>query len=69
MKALGYRVLRVRHHGAIGRLALDAPELERVLAEPPRRAALERAIRKAGYARAEIDERPFRSGSLNDAVA
>ena len=68
VKALGYGVLRVRHHGALGRLALDAPELERVLAEPERRAALEQAIRSAGYARAEIDHRPFRSGSLNDAL-
>jgi uncharacterized protein len=65
-KALGYRVLRVRHHGTLGRLALDAPELRGVLAEPARRAALEQAVRSAGYARAEIDERPFRSGSLND---
>jgi pyridinium-3,5-biscarboxylic acid mononucleotide sulfurtransferase len=69
VEALGYRVLRVRHHGALGRLALDAPELERVLAEPERRAALEQAIRSAGYAQAEIDHRPFRSGSLNDALA
>ena len=69
VKALGYRVLRVRHHGALGRLALDAPELRRVLAEPARRAALEQAIRSAGYAQAEIDDRPFRSGSLNDALA
>jgi uncharacterized protein len=65
-KALGYRVLRVRHHGALGRLALDAPELREVLAEPARRAALEQAVRSAGYVRAEIDHRPFRSGSLND---
>jgi uncharacterized protein len=68
-KALGYRVLRVRHHGALGRLTLDAPELQAVLAEPARRAALEQAIRSAGYARAEIDDQPFRSGSLNDALA
>lgn len=67
-KALGYRVLRVRHHGALGRLALDASELQAVLAEPARRAALEQAIRSAGYARAEIDDQPFRSGSLNDAL-
>ena len=68
-KALGYRVLRVRHHGALGRLALDASELQAVLAEPTRRAALEQAIRSAGYSRAEIDDQPFRSGSLNDALA
>jgi len=66
--ALGYHVFRVRHHGAIGRLALDAPELRRVDAEPARRAELERAIRAAGYEQAEIDPRPFRSGSLNDAL-
>jgi uncharacterized protein len=65
-KALGYRVLRVRHHGALGRLALDAPELREVLAEPARRAALEQAVRSAGYTQAEIDHRPFRSGSFND---
>ena len=67
--ALGYRVFRVRHHGALGRLALDAAELRRLDGEPARRAELERAIRSAGYEQAEIDPRPFRSGSLNDALA
>lgn len=66
--ALGYRVFRVRHHGSVGRLALDAAELGRLDAEPARRAALERAICSAGYAAAEIDPLPFRSGSLNDAL-
>ena len=67
--ALGYRVFRVRHHGAVGRLALDAPELRSLDGEPARRAELERAIRSAGYEQAEIDPRPFRSGSLNGALA
>ena len=67
--ALGYRVFRVRHHGVVGRLALDAPELRRLDGKPARRAELERAIRSAGYEQAEIDPRPFRSGSLNDALA
>jgi len=66
--ALGYRVFRVRHHGGVGRLALDAPELRLVEAEPSRRAALEQAIRSAGYDRAEIDAQGFRSGALNDAL-
>jgi uncharacterized protein len=69
VKALGYRVLRVRHHGDVGRLELAADELGAALAEPDRRAALEAAVRSAGYARAEVAERPFRSGSLNDALA
>jgi uncharacterized protein len=68
VRALGWRVLRVRHHGELGRLALAGSELRALLADPARRAAAEQAIRSAGYARAEIDEQPFRSGSLNDAV-
>jgi len=67
--ALGYHVFRVRHHGSIGRLSLDAPELRLVESEPERRLALERAICSAGYAAAEIDARAFRSGALNDALA
>jgi pyridinium-3,5-biscarboxylic acid mononucleotide sulfurtransferase len=68
VKALGYRELRVRHHGALGRLALAEGELRGVLARPSARAALERAIRAAGYARAEVDPRPLRSGALNDVL-
>ncbi|MBA2580427.1 MAG: ATP-dependent sacrificial sulfur transferase LarE [Thermoleophilaceae bacterium] len=66
-RALGYRELRVRHHGDLGRLELGAPELERAL-EPGESTALEAAIRSAGYERAEIDREPFRSGRLNDAL-
>ena len=67
VRALGYRELRVRHHGELGRLELGAGELERAL-EPGAHAAVEAAIRSAGYARAEIDREPFRSGRLNDAL-
>ena len=63
--ALGYAELRVRHHGELGRLELGAAELECAL-EPPARAAIEAAIRSAGYARATIDREPFRSGRLNE---
>jgi uncharacterized protein len=69
VKALGYQVLRVRHHGDHGRLELGAGELDAVLGEPGRRSALEAAIRSAGYASAAVAERPFRSGSLNDPPA
>jgi uncharacterized protein len=65
LRALGFRVLRVRHHGELGRLELAEPELRELDDDPPRRAAALRAIRAAGYRRAAIDERPFRSGSLN----
>jgi len=66
VRALGYRVLRVRHHGDLGRVELGAEELERALA-PQERDSICRAVRAAGYARATVDPKPFRSGSLNDA--
>ena len=65
LKSLGYRVLRVRHYGDLGRVELAGDELPRALAEPE--PVLE-AVRGAGYAEAEIDPTPFRSGSLNRAL-
>jgi pyridinium-3,5-biscarboxylic acid mononucleotide sulfurtransferase len=63
LKALGYRVLRVRHFGELGRVQLAADELPRALADPRPVTA---AVQAAGYTQVEIDPKPFRSGSLND---
>jgi uncharacterized protein len=62
LRSLGYRVFRVRHYGRLGRVELAADELPGALAEP---GPVLEAVRRAGYADAEIDSRPFRSGSLN----
>ncbi|HZQ02921.1 MAG TPA: ATP-dependent sacrificial sulfur transferase LarE [Gaiellaceae bacterium] len=64
VRALGYRVLRVRHHGELGLVEVGATELARALSAEGR-AAIVAAVRAAGYARAEVSEQPFRSGSLN----
>jgi pyridinium-3,5-biscarboxylic acid mononucleotide sulfurtransferase len=64
VKELGYRVLRVRHYGQVGRVELAADELERALTDEGRHAVI-KAVRSAGYADVEIAEEPFRSGSLN----
>jgi uncharacterized protein len=66
VRALGFPILRVRHHGILGRLEVDAPDLERALAEESR---ITNAIKAAGYAHAVIDREPFRSGRLNAAGA
>ena len=66
LKALGYQALRVRHYGEVGRIELAEDELARALAEP---APLLAAVRHAGYRRAEINRRPFRSGSLNQLIS
>jgi PP-loop superfamily ATP-utilizing enzyme len=62
LRAIGFRVLRARQDGELGRVELAADELPRALTDPGPVLA---AVRAAGYARAEIDRKPFRSGSLN----
>jgi pyridinium-3,5-biscarboxylic acid mononucleotide sulfurtransferase len=68
LKELGYRVLRVRHYEQLGRVELAEDELPRALTADGRRDIVA-AIRSAGYELVEIDERPFRSGSLNRAFS
>ena len=68
VRALGFPILRIRHHGDLGKLELPADDLPRAL-EPDEQSAIAAAIRGAGYARAAIDREPFRSGSLNRALA
>jgi uncharacterized protein len=62
VKALGFPVLRVRHHGALGRVEIAEDDLLRALAIEPE---IAQAVRTAGYATAEVDREPFRSGRLN----
>lgn len=64
LKQLGYRVVRVRHFGELGRVQLAASELPQARSAEGR-AAVETAVRAAGFRRVEIDPEPFSSGSLN----
>jgi uncharacterized protein len=65
VRALGFPVVRVRHHGILGRLEVDGPDLDRALSNE---AEIVAAIRAAGYTHAVIDREPFRSGRLNAAL-
>jgi len=64
LAALGFRQFRVRHHGAIARLELDA-EGNRRLQDPELRRRLVAAVRAAGFRFVTVDLEGFRSGSLN----
>jgi pyridinium-3,5-biscarboxylic acid mononucleotide sulfurtransferase len=63
VKALGYQVLRVRHYGALGRVELEASELDGLTNDARQR--IVDAVGAAGYSDVEIADEPFRSGSLN----
>ncbi len=63
VRALGFRDLRVRHHGDIGRVEVGEAELEAAFA---RRAEIARAVKEAGFRVAALDLEPFRSGRMNE---
>lgn len=67
LRAIGeWRELRVRQHGELARLEVDAAGLAR-LVEPELRARAARALKHAGYTRACLDLRGYRRGALNEA--
>lgn len=56
--------LRVRHHGDTARVELDRDQLEHWL-DPANRAALEDAVRRAGYASVIVDAAGYRTGGAD----
>lgn len=62
LHALGFRQLRVRHHGEAARLEVEEAALSDVLA---RREEVVAAVRGAGFTFVSLDLEGFRSGSLN----
>jgi uncharacterized protein len=66
VRDLGFPILRVRHHGILGRLEVAEPDLERALEHEQEIVA---RLKRAGYEHAVIDREPFRSGRLNEARA
>jgi len=63
LRSLGLRRLRVRHHGDVARLELDA-EGERLLADPDFRSKAALAVRRAGFRFATLDLEGYRRAGL-----
>ncbi len=62
VRALGFEIFRVRHHGEVARLEIPRAHMARAL---ELRERLDAELRAAGYAFVALDLRGFRSGSLN----
>jgi uncharacterized protein len=58
----GVRQLRVRHHGKVARIEIDADEFGRLL---EKREEIARELRALGYSFVTLDVEGFRSGSLS----
>jgi len=67
LRQLGFRQLRVRYHGDIARLELDAADMPRALASDVREAIVALGKRQ-GFTFVALDLAGFRSGSLNQLV-
>jgi uncharacterized protein len=64
IRALGFRQLRVRHHGAIARIEIEKEEMPRLLQPEVREKVLE-GIKAAGFLYAALDLEGYRTGSMN----
>jgi uncharacterized protein len=67
VRDLGFRVVRVRHHGDLARLEVGRDELPRAV-EPDTARAIDEALRALGYRYVTIDLRGYRLGSLNEGL-
>jgi uncharacterized protein len=64
---LGFRQVRVRHHGTVARIEIAPEEFARLL-EPELRERVVAEVLRAGYTYAALDLQGYRSGSLNEAL-
>ncbi len=67
LRALGFKQLRVRHHGEIARLELDE-EGYRLLADRSMRERVVSCVRDAGFRFVALDLEGYRTGSLNPPI-
>lgn len=62
LKALGFRQVRVRHHGDVARIEVEPDDIARLVAERGRVSA---AVRDAGYKFIAVDLEGYSTGHLN----
>jgi len=67
VRALGFRVFRVRHHDSTARLEVARSEMARAL-EPGINEQLVAALKALGYQYVSLDLQGYRLGSLNEAL-
>jgi uncharacterized protein len=65
LRALGFRQVRVRHHGALARVEIAQDELARAL-DPANARAISRAVHEQGFRWVALDLDGYRTGSLNE---
>jgi len=67
IRALGFRVFRVRHHDDLARIEIARAEMPRAL-DPDVGAAIVRELKAVGYKYVSLDLQGYRTGSLNEGL-
>ena len=65
LRSLGFHQLRVRHHGQVARIEVEAQDVHK-LAEPALRGKIVENIKALGYSYVTLDLAGYRSGSMNE---
>jgi uncharacterized protein len=67
LRALGFRQVRLRHHGELARIEVDRSELPRAL-DPEVARAIVAAVKPLGFRYVSLDLEGYRTGSLNEVL-
>ncbi len=67
IRALGFRIVRVRAHEGIARIEVPREDLPRIV-QPETAEKIARAVREAGFVYATVDLLGYRSGSMNEGL-
>jgi uncharacterized protein len=67
LKELGFRQVRVRHHGYVARIEVAEEEMPRAL-DPEMAARMSAALKALGFKFVTLDLEGYRTGSLNDSL-
>jgi uncharacterized protein len=67
LRELGYRQVRVRHHGDLARIELAPDELDRAL-DPSEAERMSRVLHDVGFRWVSLDLDGYRTGSLNEVI-
>lgn len=65
LRDLGFRQVRVRHHGTLARIEVSPEEIVRMV-EPAMRERITEHLRAIGYRYITVDLQGYRTGSLNE---
>ena len=67
LRALGFRQIRLRHHGNLARIEVARDELAKAL-DPAMAAAIAKAVKSLGFQFIALDLEGYRTGSLNEVL-